>query len=191
MSATEDGARHRSWDPTPCRLSHVAVVGLPRLSPTCSEADLATFGGRGTWKDEELWNYEAGVESTFLGKCGRFNASDFYMDIRNLQTTLTAGTCWSRIIVNVPAARPTTFLDFAVSAGVADARLQSPITSTDVGVEAGRRPPTTPRFQAAAPATWRWLAGGGWVAASAGPSSTSAPATRRSATKRRASARST
>ena len=44
-------------------------------------------------------------------------------------------------------------------------------TSTDAegavgvvsGIEAGRRLPTTPRFQAAAAATWRWLAGGGWV----------------------------
>ena len=57
------------------------------------------------------------------------------------------------------AAQPTTFFDFAVSAGVADARLQSTITSTDaggaVGVEAGRGLPTTPRFQAAAAATRR------------------------------------
>ena len=104
------------------------------------------------------------------------------MDIRNLQATVTAGTCSSRIIFNVPdarsagvelelAAQPTTFFDFAVSASVADARLQSTITSTDEdgavgvvsGIEAGRRLPTTPRFQAAAAATWRWPAGGGWV----------------------------
>jgi len=31
------------------------------------------------------------------------------------------------------------------------------------GIEAGKRLPTTPRFQTAAAATWRWLAGGGWV----------------------------
>ena len=45
------------------------------------------------------------------------------------------------------------------------------MTSTDAagmvnvvsGIEAGKRLPTTPRFQAAAAATWRWLAGGGWV----------------------------
>ena len=72
----------------------------------------------------------------------------FYMDIRNLQATLTAGTCSPRIIFNVPdarsagvelelAAQPTTFFDFAVSASVADARLQSTITSTD----ANRGPP--------------------------------------------------
>ena len=69
------------------------------------------------------------------------------------------------------AAQPSTFFDFALSASVADARLQSTVTSTDgtgavgvvSGIEAGRRLPTTPRFQSAAAATWRWLAGGGWV----------------------------
>ena len=157
-------------------------INDPLNAPICSAADLATFGGRETWEDEELWNYEAGVKSTFLGGRGTFNASGFYMDIRNLQATVTAGTCSSRIIFNVPdarstgvelelAAQPTTFFDFAVSASVADARLQSTITSTDAagavdvvsGIEAGRRLPTTPRFQTAAAATWRWLAGGGWV----------------------------
>ena len=157
-------------------------INDPLNAPICSAADLATFGDRGTWEDENLWNYEAGVKSTFLGGRGTFNASGFYMDIRNLQATVTAGTCSSRIIFNVPdarsagvelelAAQPTTFFDFAVSASVADARLQSTITSTDAGgavdvvsgIEDGRRLPTTPRFQTAAAATWRWLAGGGWV----------------------------
>ena len=157
-------------------------INDPLNTPICSPEDLATFGDRGTWEDEELWNYEAGVKSTFLGGRGTFNASGFYMDVRNLQATVTAGTCSSRIIFNVPdarsagvelelAAQPTTFFDFAVSASVADARLQSTITSTDdagainvvSGIEAGKRLPTTPRFQTAAAATWRWLAGGGWV----------------------------
>ena len=63
------------------------------------------------------------------------------------------------------------FFDLAVSASVADARLESTVTSTDAagavnvvsGIESGRRLPTTPMFQAAAAATWRWLAGGRWV----------------------------
>ena len=155
-------------------------INDPLNTPICSPEDLATFGGRGTWEDEQLWNYEAGVKSTFLGGRGTFNASGFYMDVSNLQATVTAGTCSSRIIFNVPdarsagielelAAQPTTFFDFAVSASVADARLQSTSTSTDEdgavsvvsGIEAGKRLPTTPRFQTAA--TSRWLAGAGWV----------------------------
>ena len=179
-----------SFDVTPATQLNAQVskgfrlggINDPLNAPICSPADLATFGGRGTWEDEELWNYEAGVKSTILGGRGTFNASAFYMDIRNLQATVTAGTCSSRIIFNVPdarsagvelelAAQPTTFFDFALSASVADARLQSTVTSTDdtgavgvvSGIEAGRRLPTTPRFQSAAAATWRWLVGGGWV----------------------------
>ena len=157
-------------------------INDPLNTPICSAADLATFGNRGTWDDEELWNYEAGFKSSLPGGRGTFNASAFYMDIRNLQATVTAGTCSSRIIFNVPearsagvelelAAQPTPFFDLAVSASVADARLKSTVTSTDAagavnvvsGIESGRRLPTTPMFQAAAAATWRWLAGGRWV----------------------------
>ena len=71
-------------------------INDPLNAPICSAADLATFGDRGAWEDEELWNYEAGVKSTFLGGRGTFNVSGFYMDIRNLQATVTAGTCSSR-----------------------------------------------------------------------------------------------
>ena len=95
--------------------------------PVCTPRDLETFGNRGTWEDEELWNYEAGTKSTFLGGRGTLNVSGFYMDIRNLQATVTAGSCSSRIIFNVPesrsagmefeiAAQPTPLFDFAVAA---------------------------------------------------------------------------
>ena len=158
-------------------------INDPLIGPACSPADLVTFGGRETWEDEELWNYEAGVKSTFLNGRGTFNASAFSMDIRNLQATVTAGTCSSRIIFNVPearstgielelAAQPTTFFDFAVSASVVDARLQSTVTSTDEdgavtvvsGIEPDKRLPTTPRFQTAAAATWRRPLADRWVA---------------------------
>ena len=179
-----------SYDVTPATQLNAQVskgfrlggINDPLNTPLCSPADLATFGDRATWEDEELWNYEAGVKTTFLGGRGTFNASAFYMDIRNLQATVTAGTCSSRIIFNVPdarsaglelelAAQPATFFDFALSASVADARLQSTVTSIDAdgasrvvsGIESGNRLPTTPRFQSAAAATWRWLAGGDWV----------------------------
>ena len=179
-----------SFDVTPATQLNAQVskgfrlggINDPLNTPLCSPADLATFGDRATWEDEDLWNYEAGVKTTFLGGRGTFNASAFYMDIRNLQATVTAGTCSSRIIFNVPdarsagleielAAQPATFFDFALSASVADARLQSTVTSIDAdgasrvvsGIESGNRLPTTPRFQSAAAATWRWLAGGDWV----------------------------
>ena len=157
-------------------------INDPLNVPLCTPRDLETFGNRDTWGDEELWNYEAGAKSTFLGGRGTLNVSGFYMDIRNLQATVTAGSCSSRIIFNVPesrsagmeleiAAQPTPLFDFAVAASVADAKLQSTLESYDAagnstgiiaGIEAGKRLPTTPLFQATAAATWRWLMGR-WV----------------------------
>ncbi len=157
-------------------------INDPLNVPVCTPRDLETFGGRDSWDDEELWNYETGAKTTFLGGRGTFNVSGFYMDIRNLQATVTAGSCSSRLIFNVPDARsagmeleitaqPTPLFDFAFAASVADAKLQSTIESYDAdgnstgiiaGIEAGKRLPTTPLFQATAAATWRWLMGS-WV----------------------------
>ena len=157
-------------------------INDPLNVPVCTPRDLETFGGRDTWEDEELWNYEGGVKSAFLEGRGTLNVSGFYMDIRNLQATVTAGSCSSRLIFNVPesrsagmeleiAAQPTPLFDFAVAASVADGRLQSTLESYDAegnstgiiaGIEEGRRLPTTPLFQATAAATWRWLMGR-WV----------------------------
>ena len=141
---------------------------------------METFGDRPTWDNETLWNYEVGTKSTILGGRGTVNVSGFYMDIRNLQATVTAGSCSSRVIFNVPdarsaglevevAAQPTPLFDVALSASVADARLQSTLESYDAaghvtgiiaGIEDGKRLPTTPRFQMAVAATWRWVMGG-------------------------------
>ena len=154
-------------------------INDPLNTPICTPRDLETFGNRGTWEDEELWNYEAGAKSTFLGGRGTLNVSGFYMDIRNLQATVTAGSCSSRIIFNVPesrsagmeleiAAQPTPLFDVALAASVADGRLQSTLESYDAagastgiiaGIERGKRLPTTPLFQATVAATWRWLMG--------------------------------
>ena len=122
------------------------------------------------------------MKSTFLNGRASLNASAFSMDIHNLQATVTAGTCSSRIIFNVPdarsrgvemelAAQPTPFFDFAVSGSLVDARLESTVTSTDAdgavtvvsGIEPDRRLPTTPTFQAAAAATWRRPLANRWV----------------------------
>ena len=157
-------------------------INDPLNVPICTPRDLETFGNRDTWEDEELWNYEAGTKSTFLGGRGTLNVSGFYMDIRNLQATVTAGSCSSRIIFNVPesrsagmeleiAAQPTPLFDFALAASVADGRLQSTLEAYDAeghstgiiaGIEEGQRLPTTPLFQTTAAATWRWLMGR-WV----------------------------
>jgi iron complex outermembrane receptor protein len=150
-------------------------INDPLNVPLCTPQDLVTFGGRATWKDETVWNYEVGVKSRVLNGAGSFAVSGFYMDIRDLQATVTAGSCSSRVVFNVPKARsqglevefeaaPNRHIDFAISASVNDATLRSTLTSTDPsgavsvvsGIEKGRRLPTVPKFQLAAAATYQW-----------------------------------
>jgi iron complex outermembrane recepter protein len=153
-------------------------INDPLNVPLCTPEDRVTFGGRDTWSDEELWNYEVGSKSTVMGGRGTFNAAVFYMDISDLQATITAGSCSSRVVFNVPKARsqgvelefqaaPNDNFDFALSASYADSELRSTLTSTAGGVttvipgiEAGNRLPTVPKFQGVAAATYQWQMGG-------------------------------
>ena len=153
-------------------------INDPLNVPVCTPEDLMTFSGRDSWEDEELWNYEVGSKSTILGGRGTFNIAAFTMDISDLQTTVTAGSCSSRLIFNVPSARstgleveitgqPTGSFDYAISASYADSKIGSTLTSTAAdgttsvvsGIEKGNRLPTVPKFQATVAATYRWEAG--------------------------------
>jgi iron complex outermembrane receptor protein len=150
-------------------------INDPLNVPLCTAQDLSTFGGRDAWKDETVWNYEVGYKAKVMNGTGAFNVAGFLMDIRNLQATVTAGSCSSRVIFNVPKARsrgvemefeaaPNRNFDFAVSASVNDATLRSTLTSTNStgavsvvsGIEEGRRLPTVPKFQLASAATYQW-----------------------------------
>ena len=150
-------------------------INDPLNVPLCTPQDLVTFGGRDTWEDEKVWNYEVGYKSRLLNGNAGFNVSAFYMDIRDLQATVTAGSCSSRVIFNVPKARsqgvevefeaaPTRNFDFAISGSFNDAEMRSTLTSTDPngvvsvvsGIEEGRRLPTVPQIQLAAAATYQW-----------------------------------
>jgi iron complex outermembrane receptor protein len=152
-------------------------INDPLNVPVCTPQDLATFGGRDTWDDEKVWNYEVGLKSRVWNGRGSFNAAGYYLDISDLQATVTAGSCSSRVVFNVPKARtrgvevefeaaPNRNLDFAVSATVNDSELRSTLTSTDAsgnvsivsGIEKGRRLPTVPRFQLVTAATYQWEA---------------------------------
>jgi iron complex outermembrane receptor protein len=142
-------------------------INDPLNVPLCTAEDLVTFGGRDTWKDETVWNYEVGSKSRILRNRGTLNVAAFYMDVRDLQATVTAGSCSSRLIFNVPKARtqgveveleaaPSRNFDFAVSGSYNDSELRStvpPISAT--GIEDGRRLPTVPQFQLAAAATYQ------------------------------------
>jgi iron complex outermembrane receptor protein len=159
-------------------------INDPLNVPLCTPQDLETFGGRDAWEDETLWNYEVGAKSTLAGGRGLLNIAAFRADISDLQATVTAGSCSSRVIFNVPKARsqgvevefeyaPFDSFDFAVSATKLNAELRSTLTSTNAagqtsvvaGIEEGNRLPTVPEFQMAAAASYRWTAGtiGGYV----------------------------
>ena len=150
-------------------------INDPLNVPLCTAQDLATFGGRETWDDETAWNYEAGVKSRIFGGRGSVGVSAFYMDIHDLQATVTAGSCSSRVIFNVPKARsqgveiefevaPNRHFDFAISGSFNDSEMRSTLTSTDAagnvsivaGIEEGQRLPTVPKAQMAAAATYQW-----------------------------------
>jgi len=147
-------------------------INDPLNVPLCTPSDLRTFGGHTTWKDETLWDYEVGSKSVLMGGRGSFNVAAYYMDIKDLQATVTAGSCSSRVVFNVPKAQapgvelefadaPSRNFDFAVSGSYTDSKLESTLTSTDAsgnvtvvsGIQKGNRLPTVPKFQAVAAAT--------------------------------------
>ena len=156
-------------------------INDPLNIPLCTPEDLVTFGGNDEWGDEKLWNYEIGSKSTLMDGRATLNVAVFYQDIKDLQATVTAGSCSSRVISNVPkahstgiefefAAQQTANFDWAFSASYISAKLDSSVTSTDLegnvsilgGLKDGNRLPTVPKFQAAIAATWTWDMDSGW-----------------------------
>jgi iron complex outermembrane receptor protein len=137
--------------------------------PLCTPEDLATYSGLDLWKDETTWNYEVGLKSRILNNRGSLNVAAFYADINDLQATQTAGSCSSRVILNVPNARsqgvevelaaaPNKNFDFAISTSLNDSTLQSTFSSAggDLGIREGARLPSVPEFQFSAAATYQW-----------------------------------
>ena len=146
-------------------------INDPLNAALCTAADLSTFGPLGgPWKDEKAWNYEAGAKTQFAGGKGSLNVSAFYMDIRDLQLTVTAGSCSSRLILNADKARsmgaeleltasPTDHVDIAVSAGLNNSKLLTTFSqggNVVAGIKEGNRLPSVPRFQGSASLTYGW-----------------------------------
>lgn len=148
----------------------------------CTPQDLITYGGHTTWADETDWNYEVGSKSTFWAGRGSFNISAFYEDIQNLQATLTAGSCSSRVIFNVPKSKdvgtevefeiaPNRNFDLALSGSYNDAVLKSPLVNGLAlpgggltTIPDGSRLPTVPKLQFSIAATYQWTVSNGSLA---------------------------
>lgn len=150
-------------------------INDPINEPVCTPEDRATFRGRNAWRDETAWNYEIGARSRMWDDRLSLNVAGFYMDIRDLQVAVTAGSCTSRLIYNVPkamsggvelelVATPGDWFDVSLAATLTQSELRSTLISVDStgaesivsGVREGNRLPSVPRVQGAASATWRW-----------------------------------
>jgi iron complex outermembrane receptor protein len=141
-------------------------VNDPLNIPLCSGSDIATFGHFQSYQDETLWNYEAGFKYSKHGIT--FNAAAFYNDIKNLQVTLDAGSCSSRIVFNVPKAHaegieaefsvhPVTGLDLSFAGSLLSSKFDSSVISGGAvveGIRKGNRLPTVPKYQFAATANY-------------------------------------
>jgi outer membrane receptor protein involved in Fe transport len=142
-------------------------VNDPLNLPLCTPQDRTIFGGYQSYDDETLWNYELGVKAQ--GRGLSFNAAGFYTDISNLQVTLDAGSCSSRIVFNVPkahtmgvefelSATPMPGLDLSLAGSLLEAKFDSTVTTgagaVIGGIRDGNRLPTVPKFQMAASATY-------------------------------------
>jgi iron complex outermembrane receptor protein len=166
-----------SWEPNRNLSVNVQVAKGFRLGgindplniPLCTPADQAIYGpfASGTYKDETLWNYEAGVKYSKHGLT--FNAAVFHNQIRNLQVTVDAGSCSSRLVFNVPkahttgleaelSAHPLVGLDLSLAGSYIDSKFDStidnPILASRTGIRDGNRLPTVPKYQIAATATY-------------------------------------
>jgi iron complex outermembrane receptor protein len=141
-------------------------VNDPLNLPLCSPTDAALFGAFQDYGDEKLWNYELGVRGRRHGL--NFSAAGFYTDISNLQVTLDAGSCSSRIVFNVPkshtmgvewelSATPVRGLDLTISGSVVSAKFDSTlpgVLAATTGIRDGNRLPTVPNFQISASASY-------------------------------------
>ena len=116
-----------------------------------------------------MWNYEVGIKSAFTNGF-TFNAAAFYADIEDLQVTLDAGTCSSRISFNVDqahtagiefelGANPLESFQFSIAGSILESQFDSTVRggpNNDVigGIEDGNRIASVPEFQIAASGTF-------------------------------------
>lgn len=143
-------------------------VNDPLNVPLCNAQDLALFGGFQDYDDETLWNYELGIKTQ--GNGFTFNAAGFYNDISDLQVTLDAGSCSSRIVFNVPEAHslgveaefgfnPAAGLNFNLSGSWIEAEFDTTLPGAlaeATGIREGNRLPSVPEFQLSASGSYEF-----------------------------------
>ncbi len=148
-------------------------VNDPLNVPLCTAQDRAIFGGYQRFSDESLWNYEAGVKMQQQGFS--FNAAAFYTKMKDLQVTLDAGSCSSRVVFNVPKAhssgielemtmRPAEGLELSLAGAAVNAVFDSSVRDGSGavlgGIRDGNRLPSVPKLQFTASFTYNFSLAG-------------------------------
>lgn len=143
-------------------------VNDPLNAGLCTATDRALFGGFQSYKDESLWDYELGVKARRGGST--FNVAGFYNKIDNLQVTLDAGSCSSRIVFNVDKAHssgvefevglnPARGLSLNLSGSVTDSKFDTTLPgalTAATGIRDGNRLPSVPKFQITASGSYEF-----------------------------------
>ncbi|EAQ99472.1 TonB-dependent receptor [Congregibacter litoralis] len=147
-------------------------VNDPLNAGLCDPGDLESFGSFQQYDDESMWNYELGFKSQFSRI--QLNAAVFYTQIEDLQVTLDAGSCSSRIAFNVEdastvgaewelAAYPTENLMLTFNGSFIQAEFDSTVRDSSGrvlgGVEDGNRLASVPELQLSASATYTFTSG--------------------------------
>jgi len=149
-------------------------VNDPLNPALCTDEDRAIFGGFQAYDDETMWNYEAGIKSTWDNGV-TFNAAAFYSDISDLQVTLDAGSCSSRVSFNVDsahtagvefelAASPSEAFEISIAGSILESEFDSTVTDATgailLGIQDGNRLASVPEFQVAATGSYYFPIGG-------------------------------
>jgi len=158
-----------TWNAQASKGFRLGGVNDPLNIRLCTTSDAAIFGGYQRYSDESLWNYEVGVKMAQPGL--RFNAAAFYTQMKDLQVTLDAGSCSSRVVFNVPKAHSRgveaeiTFMpNESLELGFAGSAVNAQFDSTVVdgtgavlgGIRDGNRLPSVPKVQFTASLTYNF-----------------------------------
>ncbi|WP_205663269.1 TonB-dependent receptor [Alteromonas facilis] len=142
-------------------------VNDPLNETLCNDSDRAVFGGFQDYDDETLINYELGMKAAAKGWTA--NVAAFRNNIDDLQVTLDAGSCSSRISFNVEKAftqgvefeftrQATDYLFVSLAGSLIQAEFDSTVLDSNGnvigGVAKGNRLASVPELQFAFATTY-------------------------------------
>jgi iron complex outermembrane receptor protein len=158
-----------TWNAQAAQGFRLGGVNDPLNAGLCTASDRATFGSFQAYDDETMWNYETGFKAAWDNGV-RLNVAVFRSEIEDLQVTLDAGSCSSRISFNVEeahttgiefelTAEPTEGLVLSLAGSALESEFDETVTSGGAilgGVEDGNRLASVPELQLAASSTYNF-----------------------------------